>query len=350
MKTRTRLLTGCALALALPFAAQAADPELIVFDWAGFEDESLIAGYVEKHGQMPTYTFFGDDDEAFQKVASGFRADVVHPCSQMVSKYRDAGLIEPWDVSRIPEWGNIAERFKDSEIFVDGDTVWYIPTDYAYTAIAYNTEAVPEEDIASLQVFHDPKYAGRISLPDNTDDVWALALLATGVSDWSDVTEDQFQAAATWLRAAHPNVVAYWADPSELSQLMAGGQVQVAWSWNDSIALMREEGFPVGFKRDAAEGASSWFCGYVNVKDSPGSEDKAYDFINAWMDHGSARGLVDGFGYAHANDAALATIPAEDLVAADVSPVDSTLLAQVPIDNAMRDRMLQEFENIKAGF
>jgi hypothetical protein len=34
-------------------------------------------------------------------------------------------------------------------------------------------------------VFHNPKYEGRISLPDNTDDVWALALLATGVSDWT---------------------------------------------------------------------------------------------------------------------------------------------------------------------
>ena len=213
----------------------------------------------------------------------------------MVSKYRDAGLIEPWDTSRIPNFGEIAPRFLNSKIFSDDTGVWYIPTDYAYTAIAYNTTDVPAEDVASLDVFLNPKYAGRISLPDNTDDVWALALLATGVTDWTNISEEQFQAAATWLRQAHENVVAYWADPSELSQLMAGGQVQVAWSWNDSIALMREEGFPVGFQRQAKEGASSWFCGYVNFKDSPGSEDKAYDFINAWLDHGSTRGLLDGF-------------------------------------------------------
>ena len=30
--------------------------------------------------------------------------------------------------------------------------------------------------------------------------LWALALLATGVTDWTDVSEDQFQAAAAWLR------------------------------------------------------------------------------------------------------------------------------------------------------
>jgi spermidine/putrescine transport system substrate-binding protein len=351
MKTKNKLMIGAAFALSLPFTmAHAADPDLIVFDWAGFENKDLIAAYIEKHKDMPTYAFFGDDDEAFQKVSSGFKADVAHPCSQMVSKYRDAGLIEPWDTSRIPNFGEIAPRFLKSSIFSDDTGVWYIPTDYAYTAVAYNTTDVPAEDVASLNVFLNPKYAGRISLPNNTDDVWALALLATGVSDWTDVSEEQFQAAAAWLREAHPNVVAYWSDPSELSQLMASGQVQVAWSWNDSIALMRTEGFPVGFQRQAKEGASSWFCGYVNFKDAPGSEDKAYDFINAWLDHGSARGLLDGFGYAHSNDKALAEIPAEDLVTADVSPIDTTLLAQTPIEHKMRDRMLEEFEKIKAGF
>ncbi|MDP2739336.1 MAG: extracellular solute-binding protein [Pseudorhodobacter sp.] len=348
MSIRNFLLASAALALAAP--AFAADPDLVVFDWAGFETQALIEGYVAKHGQMPTYALFGDDDEAFQKVSSGFKADVVHPCSQMVSKYRDAGLIEPWDVSRIPNYAEIDPRFTNSPIFKDDAGVWYIPTDGAFTAVAYNTETVPAEDVATLQVFADPKYKGRISLPDNVDDMWSLALLATGVSDWTTVTEDQFQAAAAWMRKVHPNVRAYWADPSELSQLMASGEVQVAWSWNDSIALMRSEGFPVGFQRQAKEGASTWFCGYVNTKGAPGSEDKAYDFINAWLDHGSAKALLENFGYASTNPVAMAEIPAEALVAADVNPIEGTLLSQVPISSEMRDRMLTEFENIKAGF
>jgi spermidine/putrescine transport system substrate-binding protein len=44
------------------------------------------------------------------------------------------------------------------------------------------------------------------------------------------------------------------------------------------------------------------------------------------------------------------SIPMEALVAADVNPIDTTLLSQVPIAPEMRDRMLQEFEQIKAGF
>ncbi len=346
---RTRpLAAAAAIAAALP--AMAADPELIVFDWAGFEDPNLILAYHEKHGQGPTYTFFADDDEAFQKLASGFRTDVAHPCSQMIGRYRDAGLIEPWDISRIPEYENIDPRFKTSEVWADETGVWFIPTDYAYTAIAYNTETVPAEDVASLQVFVNPAYAGRISLPDNVDDVWALALLATGVSDWTTIGEAEFRAAADWLRAAHENVRTYWADPSELAQLMVSGEISVAWSWNDGVTLMRQEGFPVGFQRQAAEGASNWVCGYVNIKGGPGSEDKAYDFINAWLEPRSAQGLLDGFGYIHTNRVGLARIPREELEAAFVDPVETTLLTQVPMDLAMRERMLAEFEKIKAGF
>ena len=349
IRTFSRLAGSVAFA-ALATASMAADAELTVFDWAGFEDQTLIESYVAKHGDMPTYALYGDDDEAFQKMSSGFKADVAHPCSQMVGKYRDAGLIEPWDVSKIPNFAQIDPKFLNSPTFKDDAGVWYIPTDYAYTAVAYNTTDVPVEDVASLQVFLDPKYEGRISLPDNTDDVFSLGLLATGVTDWSNITDAQFTAAADWLRKAHLNVRAYWADPSELAQLMATGEVQIAWSWNDSIALMRAEGFPVGFQRQAKEGASSWFCGYVNFKDGPGSEDKAYDFINAWLDEGSAKGLLDNFGYAATQTAGMARIPAEELAAADVNPIDGILLAQTPIPAAMRDRMVAEFELIKSGF
>ena len=351
MTVKSILLASAIAALGLTTTAVwAGDPDLTVFDWSGFEDQALIEPYVAKHGQMPSYALYGDDDEAFQKLTSGFKADVAHPCSQMIQKYRDAGIIEPWDVSKIPNFGEIDPRFLNSTIFKDDTGVWYIPTDYAYTAVAYNTTDVPAEDVASLSVFTNPKYEGRISLPDNADDVWALALLATGVTDWTNISEEQFTAAADWLRKVNPLVKAYWADPSQLSQLMASGEILVAWAWNDSIALLRAQDFPVGFQRQAKEGASSWFCGYINLKDGPGSEDKAYDFINAWLDHGSAKGLLENFGYAATGTVSMAQISLDELKAADVDPVSTTLLAQTPLDPAMRDRMANEFEQIKSGF
>ncbi|MDD8024740.1 MAG: extracellular solute-binding protein, partial [Paracoccaceae bacterium] len=298
MKKSSLLLAGVAASvLALP--ALAGDPELLVFDWAGFEEEGLFATYKEKYGDGPSYTFYGDDDEAYQKLASGFKADVAHPCSQMVSKYRDAGLIEPWDTSKIPEFANIDPKYLASPIFKDDGGVWYIPTDWGATAIAYNPEEVPAEDVASLDVFLNPKYEGRTSIPDSSDDVWALAYLATGVTDWTVITDAQFNAAADWLRKAHKNVRSYWADPAEQAQLMASGEVLVAWSWNDGVAYLQDDNYPVAFQREAKEGSSTWFCGFVNLKDGPGSEDKAFDFINSWLRPEAGPALLDAIGYGH---------------------------------------------------
>ncbi len=88
----------------------------------------------------------------------------------------------------------------------------------------------------------------------------------------------------------------------------------------------------------------------VNMKDAPGSEDKAYDYINSILAHSSAQPLLDAIGYALANDAAMAEIPAETLQAAYVDPVTTTLHAQTPPTPELRDRMIEEFELIKSGF
>ncbi len=330
--------------------ADAADAGLTVFDWGGYEDPSFFAGYTEKHPKPPEYAFFGDDDDAFTKLMSGYRPDVAHPCSQIMPKYRDAGLIEPWDTSRIPEAANLDPRFLASPVIKDAAGLWFIPVDWGSTAIAYNTEAVPAAEVATLQVFLDPKYSKRISLPDNTDDVWALALLATGTKDWAKVTDAQYDAARAWLEKVAPNVRTYWSDGAELQQLMATGEVVIAWSWNESVTKLRAEGHPIAFQRSPAEGSTNWFCGYVNMKDGPGSEDDAYDFINAWLEPRTADYLVSAWGYGHANAAAMAKMDAAVLADNGLGATDVVPLAQVPMDTAQHDRMLADFEKIKAGF
>ncbi len=347
MKRSFILLTFCA-ALALPAAA--ADSELMVFDWSGYEDPGFFQGYLDKHGDVPTFAFYGDDDDAFQKLVSGFRADLSHPCSQMVSKFRDADLIEPWDTARIPEFAQLDPAFLKSDTYSDAGGVWYIPAEWGATAIAFNSDEVQRSQVQSLQVFVDPAFAGRTSLPDNSDDTWALAYLATGVTDWSDLSEEQFQAAADWLRRAHAIVRAYWVDGAELAQLMATGEVLISWAWNETPTTMAAEGHPIAFEREPVEGSSTWFCGYVNLKDGPGSEAKAYDFLNAWLDARTANYIVENWGYGHSNTAATARIDPDLLISAGLGDVDVPVLAQVPIDHDMRDRMLSELEKIKAGF
>ena len=348
-----RITAISAAALIAAQGAFAADPELVVFDWAGYEDPEFYKAYLEEHSAPPTYSFFGDEEEAFQKLRAGFRADLAHPCSQSVVKWREAGLLKPIDTSRIPEWENVMAEFKAMEGFMEDGKAWIVPLDWGATGLVYRTDEVPAEDAATLQSFISPKYEGRVSLPDNVDDAYALGFLATGVKDWTKATDAEFEAASDFLRRAHANTRAYWQDNSQLSQLIASGEVLLAWAWNETPTTMQAEGHPVAMNRAAKEGSSTWVCGYVKLEGGEGSEDKAYDFINAWLEPRTADYIVNAWGYGHSNAKAMGELDPEALKAAGfddfASYADSTLW-QSPLPAPLREKMIAEFERIKAGF
>ncbi|WP_412506877.1 extracellular solute-binding protein [Roseovarius sp. SYSU LYC5161] len=348
MSVKTYLCAASAAAIAT--AASAQDPDLLVFDWSGYEEEGFYQDYIDTYGATPDFAFFGEEEEAFQKLRSGFRADISRPCPHSVQKWRDAGLIEPWDISQIPTYDTVAEQFRNDPVFTDGDAVYFIPADQGATALLYNNEEVSAADAESLQIFTDPAYAGRTSLPDNVDDSFALAYLATGTTDWTEATQEDFERAAEWLREAHGNVRTYWTDGAELNQLMATGEVTVAWSWNESFVGLADEGHPVAFNRAAEEGSSEWFCGFVNLVDGPGSEEQAHDFVEAWLQPSSAEYMVSEWGYAHSNTEAMASFDAETLESVGMGQPDTPVLAQRPMDIALREQMIETFERIKAGF
>nr|WP_241525665.1 extracellular solute-binding protein [Pseudophaeobacter leonis] len=313
----------------------------------------FFSAYTDKHGTAPTFAFFGDEEEAFQKLRSGFRADAAHPCSQSVPKWIEAGLLEPLDTSRIPRWTELEASVRDIPAFQKDGKPYFVPVDWGNTAITYHTDHLKDADVTSLQAFADPKHAGRISIGDNVDDAYALGFLATGVKDWTQATDAEFQAASAFLRQVHGNVRTYWADGASLAQLMQSGEVYLSWAWNETFSTMTYEGHPIAMKRDTDEGASSWVCGYSKLANGPGSDDKFYDFINAWLDPKTANYLVSAWGYGHGNAKAMAEMDTADLAAVGLDSTENlraNTLWQAPVPVALREKMIAEFELIKAGF
>lgn len=350
----TKTATSVATALALTAGTvMAADAELIIFDWAGYEDPEFFKAYTAKHGDSPTYAFFGDEEEAFQKLRSGFKADMAHPCSQSIPKWIEAGLLTPFDTSRIDRWDEMEKSFRDIPAFQKDGEYYFVPMDWGNTLLTYHTEHLKPEDVQSLQAFADPKHAGRISVGDNVDDAYALGFLATGVTDWTKATDEEFKAASDFLRKVHQNVRTYWADGASLAQLMQSSEVYLAWAWNETFSTMSYEGHPIAINKDTDEGSSAWVCGYGKLADAPGSEDKVYDFINAWLEPETANYIVSAWGYGHVNATAMATMAEEDLAAVGLAANEQSrakTLWQAPVPAELREKMIAEFELIKAGF
>jgi len=361
MKTMTRRLTiatmlASALSASVAAIAHAEDKDLIVFDWSGYEAPEFHPAYTEKHGDAPTFTFFGDEEEAFQKIRSGFKTDLAHPCSQSVVKWREAGLLQPLDTSKISGWKDLSPgimAMKDLATTEDG-TAWFMPWEWGNTLLTYNSEKVNEKDVASLKAFADPKFKDRVSIGDNVDDAYALASLVIGLKDWAKMTDAQFAEASAFLREVHKNVRMYWSDTTEVVQALSGGEVDLAWAWNDAAVQSIAAGAPIKSNRDTAEGLSTWVCGYVRLKDAPGSADKAYDYLSAVNeDPRVANFLVNDWGYGHANAKAMAGVDQkvlEEKGYGDVQKFIDKTLFQSPIPSDLRQKMIAEFEKIKAGY
>ena len=346
-------LAAATAAWILGGSAQAADPELVVFDWSGYEDPEFYKGFTEANGAAPTFAFFGDEEEAFQKLRAGFQADLAHPCSQSVSRWKDAGLIKPMDAKRLDNFGDLNPGLRDMPGFVEGDKIWMLPIDWGNTALTYRTDLIDESEVQSLKAFANPKFQGKVSIGDNVDDAYALAFLATGVTDWTKATDDQFKAASDFLREVHQNVRFYWQDGATLAQAMATGEVSLAWAWNETPVRLQAEGHPAAMKRDTDEGLSTWVCGYSMMENGGGSEDKAYAFLNAWLSEQTANYLVNAWGYGHSNQTAMNAMDQATLASMGYDNVESfrdKTLWQAPVPAKLREKMIAEFEQIKAGF
>jgi putative spermidine/putrescine transport system substrate-binding protein/spermidine/putrescine transport system substrate-binding protein len=241
---------------------------------------------------------------------------------------------------------------KDLATTPDGKA-WFLPWDWGNTLLTYNSEKVQEADVASLHALADPKFQGRVSIGDNVDDAYALASLAIGVKDWTQLTDEQFKEASDFLRKVHKNVRLYWTDTTDIVQALSSGEVDLAWAWNDAAVQSAANGAPIKSKRDTKEGLSTWVCGYVRLKDAPGSADKAYDYLSAVNDPEVAKVLVNDWGYGQGNAKGMETVDPkvlEEKGYADVQKFVDKTLFQAPIPVALKTKMINEFDKIKAGF
>ncbi len=111
-------------------AEAAAEDQPVFFTWAGYDSPEFMVHYVAKYGAEPFYTFFGDEDEAFNKMRSGFAPHVTYPCGVSLKLWNDGGLLAPIDTTKLSNWADVMDVFKAApNSVVDGKRL-YVPEDW----------------------------------------------------------------------------------------------------------------------------------------------------------------------------------------------------------------------------
>ncbi|WP_162912907.1 extracellular solute-binding protein [Rhodospirillaceae bacterium SYSU D60014] len=353
---RRQLLNGLAsaglVATTLPLITRPAraQGDLTVFTWAEYDNPIFHEAYVEKHGTSPEFSFFGEEEEALQKLRSGFTPDVSHPCTSNVQRWKDAGVLRPIDTSRLDEWGNIFPSFKDIKgVMIDGEA-YHMPWDWGNTSILYRTDLVELEE-ESYSILLDERYKGRMSMFDSAETMTAIAGLLAGVEDPFNLTEEEIDRTAEIMRRIHENLRFYWTDTTQVEQALASGELVASTAWNESITTLKAQGLEVSYMAPK-EGILTWVCGLALVKDGPGSEDLAYDYMNAMLAPETGKALIEEFGYGHSNQNSLDLVEQQRLEELGIANAKEALANSVFFDEMsakQRETMNSIFEKIKAG-
>lgn len=284
------------------------DNRLVVLDWAGYDAPHYWATFAEQHPNTKVdFTFFEQDADAFAKLQTGFEVDLLHPCSSWWGLYVEAGLVQPIDTSRLGNWESVSPRLAELGQF-NGEQ-YFIPWEWGYESIIVRTDKIDPLPTAWADLWN-PAYAGHLAIPDGAEANQLMAALVTGVDNpWqTSAAEDALiQQKLTDLKA---NVLTYWTDSTELSQLIASGDVWIASNvWQDTFGTLQQDGVPVAYIQPD-EGRLGWVCGY-GISRQTNNLDLAHDYLDALLDPASIANLGNEYWYGVSNQAAFALIDSE---------------------------------------
>lgn len=337
---------GVAMIPMFPGRARAAK-QASLFTWEGYEVPELHKAYVKKHGASPKFPIFADEDEAFQKMRAGFTPDLAHPCTYNVPRWRDAGLLQPIDTSRLSNWGDVIPSLKKIDGTRKDGKQWFVPFDWGNTSILYRTDLVDIKE-ESWGLMWDKRYKGRLSTFGSIDETVVYAAIYAGVNPWN-MSKRDLAKVRKLLAKQRPLIRFYAEDEASIEQAMASGEIVAASTWNSAAATLKGEGVPVKFM-NPKEGIMTWVCGLVLHKKAT-NVDKAYDLIDAMLAPEAGVFMVTDYGLGHANAKTFQQAGDEAIQAAGLSRDVEAFLKKGVFSDQFKDRdvVTSMFEEVKAG-
>ncbi|MEX2649534.1 MAG: extracellular solute-binding protein [Alphaproteobacteria bacterium] len=329
--------------------------EILHFGWSGYDDPGLMASYIEKYGGAPEFSFWGTEDEAFQKIKTGgFKPDTSAPCTYEVRKWYDGGIVKELDESRLVNVADLFDSLKTIEgSVVDGKRIYH-PMDWGNSTVIYRTDLVDPEynEQNSWAVMYDERYKGRLAFYDSAGAVVEIAALMAGFSreEIFSLSEEQLAQVRPIIQKQRDILRFYWNDVTEIDQALAAGEIVAAYGWNESYVRLKKEGVPVGLMVPK-EGIFTWCCGLL-MHPWVQNEDAAYDLINAYTSPETGAYEIANWGYGHANKKAFELVDPAKLEELGFTTPEALLNAGIffkALDPAIEESYIRLFEEVKAG-
>ncbi|WP_397448583.1 polyamine ABC transporter substrate-binding protein [Pseudomonas sp. NA-150] len=307
---------GVSLFSAINNCALANDKVLRVYNWSDYIAPNTVKQFEDETGITVVYDVFDSNETLEARLLAGKSGyDIVVPSNSFLAKQIKAGVYQPLDKSKMPNWKNLNPVLLKNAAASDPDNGYAFPYMWGSIGIGYNPEKVKQvlgkdAPINSWDLLFKPENAEKlkscgISFLDSPTEMLPLALHYLGYPVNSQNPQQIAEAEALFMKI-RPSV-AYFHSSKYISDL-ANGNLCVAVGYSGDIYQAKARAVEAGDKVNVSysipkEGAGS-FYDMVAIPRDAGNVEGAYKFMNFLMRPDVMAEITNSVGYSNANSAA----------------------------------------------
>ncbi len=278
---------------------------VVLATWPNYHDTSNFDMFTDEMGAFVQVNVFGSNEEMLAKLqAGGSGWDVYVPTNYTITTYVAEDLIEPLDVSKLPNYDPEAfdPRFSDAGT-VDG-VLYAVPKNWGTTGFAVNTSHDGGNALTSWKDFFDrtmDDFSGRTMVHDYQLTTIGNALKYFGYS-FNSVDEAELAEAEKLLIDVKPHLFAI---SSDYQPAMRSGDAWLTMCWTGDGKQLNSDMPEIDYVL-GVEGGEIWSDYYAIPKGAPHME-AAYAFINHMLspEVNAREVMAHGYPVADANTNAL---------------------------------------------
>lgn len=285
----TAAATGATLLAAPAYikSARASGGEVNIWTYNDFVPEAFKKQFEAETGIKVNVRLVDDQGKQFNLLAAEApnpTVDIMTVAGHRFLQFIDSDLLAPLDTDRLSNWGNINPTFSESDWATINGHKWGAPILSGMEVLAYNTDLVTPEEVASWDVLFSEKYKGQTAYI--IQDMMSIIMLKMGYDgNMVEYLGDPDKAAAIveeakdFLIEKKPLVRKYYDGGAEVQQMFVNQDIALAHSWNGPAAALINDGFPLAMTIPR-EGSYGFVYTY-NVANNAPNPDNAYTFLNA---------------------------------------------------------------------
>src|SRR5262252_7386160 len=225
----------------LPRSIGAGEGALSLVEWPAYSDKSFATTFEKQTGCKITRKDAGSSNEMFNIMhggggGGGGQYDLVSASGDASLRLIFAGDVVPVNVKLIPGWKDFLPAFKSPPHNTVKGVHYGVSLQWGPNTLIYNTKKIKPAP-KSWSAIYDPKYKGKITVPNNPIQMADAALYlqktkpSLGIRDPYELTKPQLDAAVSLLKQQRPLVKKYWVLASDEAQLFSSGDVVIGAAW-----------------------------------------------------------------------------------------------------------------------